>query len=183
MIKIITLFGPSSSGKDTLAKILAKRPDINEIVSCTTRPKRDYEKEGIDYYFLSVEDFTKKVLNGSMLEATEFRQWFYGTPIEALKEDKINIGVFNKQGIECLLSDNRLEVIPIYIACEDKKRLMRSLERESNPDCEEICRRFLADKQDFETIDFNYITFYNGTADPSLIEPFLVNHGILSKID
>ena len=74
MIKVITLFGPSSSGKDTLAKILAKRPDVNEIVSCTTRPKRDYEKEGIDYYFLSVEDFTKKVLNGSMLEATEFRQ-------------------------------------------------------------------------------------------------------------
>lgn len=184
MIKIIALFGPSSSGKDTLAKTLSARSDVNEIISCTTRPKREYEKEGIDYYFLTDEEFGKKVLNGTMLEATSFRNWFYGTPLESLKENKINIGVFNKQGIECLLSDNRLEVIPIYIACEDKKRLMRSLEREMNPDCEEICRRFLADKQDFEEIDFNYITFYNGSnSGPWCIEPFLIDHGILSKID
>ena len=166
MIKIIAFFGPSSSGKDTLAKILSKRSDVNEIISCTTRPKRDYEKEGIDYYFISTAEFGEKVINGTMLEATSFRDWFYGTPLESLKEDKINIGVFNKQGIECLLSDNRLEIIPVYIACEDKKRLMRSLERETNPDCEEICRRFLADKKDFESIDFEYLTFYNGTTDP-----------------
>ena len=166
MIKVIAFFGPSSSEKDTLAKILSKRSDVNEIISCTTRPKRDYEKEGIDYYFISTAEFGEKVINGTMLEATSFRDWFYGTPLESLKEDKINIGVFNKQGIECLLSDNRLEIIPVYIACEDKKRLMRSLERETNPDCEEICRRFLADKKDFESIDFEYLTFYNGTTDP-----------------
>ena len=166
MIKIIAFFGPSSSEKDTLAKILSKRSDVNEIISCTTRPKRDYEKEGIDYYFISTAEFGEKVINGTMLEATSFRDWFYGTPLESLKEDKINIGVFNKQGIECLLSDNRLEIIPVYIACEDKKRLMCSLERETNPDCEEICRRFLADKKDFESIDFEYLTFYNGTTDP-----------------
>ena len=158
MIKVIAFFGPSSSEKDTLAKILSKRSDVNEIISCTTRPKRDYEKEGIDYYFISTAEFGEKVINGTMLEATSFRDWFYGTPLESLKEDKINIGVFNKQGIECLLSDNRLEIIPVYIACEDKKRLMRSLERETNPDCEEICRRFLADKKDFESIDFEYLT-------------------------
>lgn len=183
MIKVIAFFGPSSSEKDTLAKILSKRSDVNEIISCTTRPKRDYEKEGIDYYFISTAEFGEKVINGTMLEATSFRDWFYGTPLESLKEDKINIGVFNKQGIECLLSDNRLEIIPVYIACEDKKRLMRSLERETNPDCEEICRRFLADKKDFESIDFEYLTFYNGTTDPWLIEPFLIDHGVLSKIN
>ena len=98
--KIIALFGPSGSGKDTLAKILAERKDINEIVSCTTRPMRDYEKDGVDYHFLTNEDFAKKVLDGSMLEATSFRDWFYGTPIDSLKEDKINVGVFNIQGID-----------------------------------------------------------------------------------
>ncbi len=72
-IKIIALFGQSASGKDTLAKILAKQDNVFEIVSCTTRPMRDYEKDGVDYYFLTTEDFTKKVLNGSMLEATSFR--------------------------------------------------------------------------------------------------------------
>lgn len=184
MIKIIAFFGPSSSGKDTLTKILAERSDINEIISCTTRPMRDYEKDGIDYHFLTTEEFSEKVLNGTMLEATSFRDWFYGTPLESLDENKINVGVFNKQGIECLLSDNRLEVIPIYVACEDKKRLIRSLERENNPDCEEICRRFLADQQDFEEIDFDYLTFYNGSKNNlSWLESFLIDHGVLTKLD
>lgn len=74
-IKIIALFGPSGSGKDTLAKYLVSNisADIHEIVSCTTRPMRDYEQDGIDYHFLTNEQFTEKVLNGSMLEATSFR--------------------------------------------------------------------------------------------------------------
>lgn len=181
--KLIALFGPSASGKDTLAKELLKRNDVSEIVSCTTRPMRDYEKDGVDYHFMNEEEFGKKVLDGTMLEATTFRGWFYGTPLDSLKEDKINVGVFNKQGIECLLDDNRLEVTPIYIACEDKIRLLRSLEREVNPDCEEICRRFMTDKQDFEVIDFDYLTYYNGAkVDANCFEPFLIDHGVLSRI-
>ena len=162
-IKIIALFGPSGSGKDTLAKYLINNvSNTHAIISCTTRPKRDYEKESIDYYFLDNDTFAKKVLNGTMLEATSFRNWFYGTPIESLDQNKINIGVFNIQGIECLLQDNRLDIIPVYIACEDKIRLQRCLLREGNPDCEEICRRFLTDLKDFENIPFEYITHYNG---------------------
>ena len=185
-IKIIALFGPSGSGKDTLAKYLVSNisADIHEIVSCTTRPMRDYEQDGIDYHFLTNEQFTEKVLNGSMLEATSFRNWFYGTPIETLNENKINVGVFNIQGIDCLLKDDRLDVYPIYIACEDKLRLQRSLNRETNPNCEEICRRFLTDIKDFENIPFEYYTHYNGAkVDPSWIIPDLIKLGILSKND
>ena len=162
MTKILAFFGESAAGKDTLAKVLAERDEFHAVVSCTTRPKRDYEQDGVDYHFLTTEEFTKKVLDGTMLEATEFRNWFYGTPIESLKADKINVGVFNISGIECLLKDSRLEVIPVYIACEDKTRLLRSLNRETTPDCEEICRRFLTDKKDFEDIPFEYYTHYNG---------------------
>ena len=183
-IRVIALFGQSASGKDTLAKILAKQDNISEIVSCTTRPMRDYEREGVDYHFLTNEQFAEKVLDGSMLEATSFRNWFYGTPIDSLKEDKINVGVFNIQGIECLLKDDRLEVYPVYIACEDKLRLQRSLNRESNPDCEEICRRFLTDKQDFDDIPFEYYTHYNGAkVDPDWIVSDLSQLGILSNLD
>ena len=81
--KVIALFGKSGAGKDTIQKwIVSNIPDINGIISCTTRPKRDYEEEGKDYFFLTNEDFAEKVLDGSMLEATEFRDWFYGTPIK-----------------------------------------------------------------------------------------------------
>jgi guanylate kinase len=112
-------------------------------------------------------EFTQKVLNGSMLEATEFRDWFYGTSIDELDVEKINVGVFNIAGIEALLADSRLEVIPVLVYAEDRIRLYRALMRERDPDCEEICRRFFADQKDFESIDFNYLIWENnGDATP-----------------
>ena len=181
-IKVIALFGPSASGKDTLLKEVINNADVHEVISCTTRPPRDYEKDGVNYHFLSNEKFAEKVLDGSMLEATSFRGWFYGTPLESLDKDKINIAVFNIQGIECLLKDNRIDLYPIYIACEDKLRLLRSLEREKNPDCEEICRRFLTDAKDFESIDFEYYTYYNGyNIKPGVFTQYLSDHGLLKQ--
>lgn len=163
--KIIALFGKSSAGKDTIQKWLVQHMDnAHEIISCTTRPPRDYENDGIDYHFLSIDKFGEKVLNHTMLEATSFRDWFYGTPIESLDKDKINIGVFNIEGIKCLVEDNRLEVYPVLIDAPDKVRLLRSLNREEKPDCLEICRRFLADEKDFSEIDdlpFNFRGYIN----------------------
>lgn len=159
--KILALFGKSGAGKDTIQKWLTTNYNMNGIISCTTRPPRDYERDGIHYHFLSNEEFAQKVLNMSMLEATVFNDWCYGTPIESLKEDKINVGVFNIQGIECLLQDNRLDILPIFIDCSDKKRLLRNIKREKVPNCLEICRRFITDEKDFSDINFDYITFDN----------------------
>ncbi len=73
MYKIIVLFGKSASGKDTILKwILNNIENTSGIVSYTTRPPRDYEVDGKDYYFISNEEFTEKVLNKEMLEATCF---------------------------------------------------------------------------------------------------------------
>ena len=167
-IKIVALFGKSGAGKDTIQRqIMDKVNGVKGIVSCTTRPPRDNETDGIDYHFLSNMEFTQKVLNGSMLEATEFRDWFYGTSIDELDTEKINVGVFNIAGIEALLEDSRLEVIPVLVYAEDRIRLYRALMRERDPDCEEICRRFFADQKDFESIDFNYLIWENnGEASP-----------------
>lgn len=163
-IKILALFGKSASGKDSIQKwIVSNYPRLtNKIVSCTTRPPRSGEQDGVDYFFLSDEEFAKKVLDGSMLEATSFREWFYGTALDQLDPDKINIGVFNLTGVECILDDPRLDVVPVWIHASDKTRLRRSLEREDNPDCKEICRRFLADEKDFdEADDFDYFGWIN----------------------
>ena len=161
--KIIALFGKSGVGKDTLQKYLIKKiPNSQGIVSCTTRPKRDYEQDGKDYHFLTDGQFAIDVSNCNMLEATSFRGWFYGTRIDALDKNKINIGIFNLEGMKCLLEDNRLEILPIHIIVPDKIRLMRSLSREKNPDCKEICRRFLSDEKDFEEgLDFFSLIYDN----------------------
>jgi guanylate kinase len=153
--KIVALCGKAGAGKDTiLNKLCEENKSFNKIISCTTRPSRDYEKNGIDYYFLSNEQFLQKVASGEMLEASEFRGWFYGTSIESLKEDYINIGVFNPEGILNLIEtsatiNTQINILPIEIFSSDKERLIRQLNREKNPNCEEICRRFQTDNKDF----------------------------------
>ena len=74
MFKIIALIGEAGSGKDSVMQnILKKRPlAFNEIISCTTRPMREGEAEGVNYFYLTPEEFASKVLNGEMLEATSF---------------------------------------------------------------------------------------------------------------
>lgn len=161
-IKVIALFGKSGAGKDTIQNMLIEQNNnMHKIVSCTTRPPREYEVDGVDYYFLTEEDFTIKIIAGDMLEHTIFRNWFYGTPIDSLDPNKTNIGVFNITGIRTMLEDPRLEVHPVYVQVSDKTRLMRALNREEAPDCYEICRRFLTDEEDFQDIDFPYTVFNN----------------------
>lgn len=158
---ILALFGKSGSGKDTIRnKLLELYPDTYQrLVAYTTRPPRIGEVDGQDYYFISPDEFGRLVLNYSMLEATCFQSaegnWFYGTNINSLSLDKINIGVFNPAAIEILLDDDRLHVIPILIKASDKVKLLRQLNREQYPNCEEVCRRFLADQKDFYDVSFD----------------------------
>lgn len=169
--KIIALCGKAGSGKDTLMqKTLESYPDkFNEIISCTTRPSRENEINGKNYHFLSVQEFTKRLLNGDLIEATEFNNWHYGTLLSSLSKDKINIGVFNLDSIICLQDNSNIDLTTIYITCSDKTRLIRQLAREQNPDVAEIIRRYNSDEKDFkfmkeeihEYLLFNNENFFN----------------------
>ena len=165
-IKLIALFGESGAGKDTILQLIcAEDPHLfYRVVTCTTRPKRDGEIEGVDYYFVSDEEFAAMAYEEKLVEAMEFNGWFYGTPITSLIEDKINVGVFSPEGIGCLLDtadEYDITVLPIYVSCLDKVRLIRVLNREEDPDVEEIIRRYQTDKTDFSHIFFSYLTVYN----------------------
>ena len=153
---IVCLVGKSAAGKDSIAYLLSRQPGWHSVVSCTTRPKRDYEINGTHYYFLTNEEFAQKVVNGDMLEATYFNDWHYGTMKSDLI-DGINVGVWNPEGYDCLREtvkfDKDVKLMAYYIQCEDKTRLLRSLNREKHPDVHEIVRRFQADEEDFEWLD------------------------------
>ena len=150
-IKVIALYGKAGAGKDALLQTTMKLagPELNEIISCTTRPPRQGEVNHVNYHFVTLEEFTQMVLNGDMLEATEFRAWWYGTPLLSLDPDKVNIGVFNPAGMVAIKEDPRLDVIPVKVEASDKVRLMRQLNREDNPDVTEIIRRYQTDEKDF----------------------------------
>lgn len=163
--KIFALIGEAGSGKDTvLKKILEKEPLLfNEIISCTTRPPREGEVNGVNYYFHSEESFTDMTLAGEMFEVAEFNGWFYGTGYETLRSDVINIGVFNPTGIESMLNMPDVDLTVFYIYARDKIRLLRQLNREDDPDCMEIMRRYRTDLFDFEILNFEHIHLINET--------------------
>ena len=169
MYKIVTISGKAGAGKDTILQSLLKAlqedpngPQVHEIISCTTRPPREGEVDGKNYYFLTHEEFVKRVDEDRMLEATIFNDWCYGTCIDYLREDIVNIGVFNPTGVDSLMDDYEVEVFPILVEASDKTRFIRQLNRENNPNVKEIIRRYFADEEDFDDytlkdIGFKYI--------------------------
>lgn len=157
MYKIIALMGKAGSGKDTmLHQLVEANPDFHEIISCTTRPQREGEVHGVNYFYLTPEQFGDKILHNEMLEATCFNDWFYGTSYESLRSDIINVGVFSPTGIESLLAHKDVEVEVFYIEASAKTRLIRQLNRENNPNVDEIIRRYKADEEDFFELNFSY---------------------------
>jgi len=154
---LVAILGKAGSGKDSLIAEICRTPkfDFNKIIPYTTRPKRDYEKEGNPYHFVTNEEFAELVLNGEMIEATIFNNWAYGTTKSSLSGD-INIGAYNPEAYDCLsIPPEGITILPYYIVCDDKLRMLRQLNREEEPNVHEIARRFLADDEDFVEIEAN----------------------------
>lgn len=162
MYNLVCLIGESGSGKDTVLKKVLEgckthNLKFNKVVGCTTRPMRENEVDGINYHYLTIDQFSDKVINGDMIEATNFNDWFYGTEMSALKDDKVNIGIFNPQSIyDIIETTGNIKLWVYYIEASGKTRLLRQLNREKNPDVEEILRRYHADEDDFYILDFSY---------------------------
>ena len=152
-IKVIACVGKSGAGKDYCMHHIAEENDYHIIVSSTTRPKRDYEIDGIDYHFITEKEFAA----ARFLETASFNGWHYGTRYEDLDPDRINIGVFNPTGLKSLAAQEDVELTIIYVQASDKTRLLRQLNREENPNVHEIVRRFYTDEADFED-DKSFIT-------------------------
>lgn len=155
-IKLVALFGPAGSGKDYLLKKVANAGELNKIVLSTTRPPRFGEIYGVDYWFMTNEQFLQEEKQGLIPDKVVFNNWYYGTSIHTLSDEKVNIGAFSIAAIKKLIDIESISVFPVFVYASDKKRLIRQLEREESPDIDEIIRRFYADAKDFEKIPFDY---------------------------
>ena len=86
MINFITISAPSGSGKTTLCKALQiVEPEIEWSISYTTRQKRSIEEDGIDYFFISEENFEKLIIKGHFVEWQNVHGFYYGTSVSSLK--------------------------------------------------------------------------------------------------
>jgi guanylate kinase len=147
--KLIALCGKSAVGKDTILNEVVGDDDKSEffhkIVSVTTRPKRKTEVDGVDYYFVDDSD----IPNLRLLELEHFNGWAYGTMQAELEEDRINLGIFTPRGIAQLAATGLVELTVVIIESDADIRLSRSLLRSFGEQVLEMCRRNIADAEDF----------------------------------
>lgn len=161
MGRIYCIMGKSSSGKDTIYKKLAEDADlpIKTLVPYTTRPMRDGETDGVEYYFCDEDKLAELEAAGKVIELRAYNTvhgvWKYFTVNDHQMADETKdyllIGTLEAYlKLRSYFGAGR--VIPIYIEVEDGLRLQRAIERERKqeaPGYEEMCRRFLADAADF----------------------------------
>ena len=153
--------GKSASGKDKIYSRLAGNKELNlqKLILYTTRPVRDGEKNGREYYFVDDEKLKEMRRSGCLIEAREYHTvhgiWTYFTAddgqVDLTKADYLGIGTL-ESFLKLKHYYGEEKVIPIYIQVENGERLTRALEREKaqdQPKYAEMCRRFLADEEDF----------------------------------
>ena len=167
MGKLFILVGESASGKDFLmSQILLDCPHIKKLTSYTTRPKRKEEKDGREYFFVTDSFFEEKKREGKIIEERidERKEgtWRYGTIDENINfVGRSYIAIKDPAGAQKLREYyGRENVVVILVKVEDGLRLMRAVTREMGqpvPNYEELCRRFLKDKKDFEFIEPDFV--------------------------
>lgn len=161
MGKLFVLMGKSSTGKDTIYKELLKddRISLKEVVIYTTRPIREGEIDGREYHFVDEKTRDELVQSGKVIERRDYNTvhgvWSYFTvddgQFELHKQDYMVIATLEAYN-EFIRFFGKDAVQPIYVEVEDGERLTRALEREKkqkSPKYAELCRRFLADNEDF----------------------------------
>ena len=161
--QLIVISAPSGAGKDTVVKELMKR-DSNNLwvsVSATSRSPREGEKEGIDYYYLSKEEFEKKIEEGFFLEYTNYAGNYYGTPKKYIKE-KLDEGIDVILIIEIEGASNIKKLVPeaifIFIMPPSLKELVRRLKNRGTETNEKIMKRFhVAYKEVNDVSKYNYV--------------------------
>lgn len=160
MGKIFYILGKSASGKDTIYKKLCNDKELNlkSVVLYTTRPIRDGEIDKVTYNFVTEKEYEAIKESGSIIEERSYDTihglWRYFTAVDSdfsLDNNYIMIGVLSSYvSINKYFGNDK--VIPIYIEVDDGIRLERALKRERKPENRkyaEMCRRFLADSEDF----------------------------------
>ncbi len=155
------MMGKSASGKDTIYEEVLRREELklHPYITYTTRPIRRKEEDGVQYYFVTEEKLRRMQEAGKVIELRSYDTvqgiWYYFTA----DSEAVDLKHSSYLGLGTLQSYEKIRdyygtdaVVPLYIETRDDLRLERALKRERKqvkPDYSEMCRRFLADQEDF----------------------------------
>ena len=144
---LIVVSGPSGAGKDTICqKLIKENSNIWMSVSMTTRKPRPLEKDGVDYFFVSSEEFENKINDNTFLEYASYNDNYYGTPKDKV-EEKLNEGKDVILVIDINGAINIKKIIPsalfIFIMPPDMETLKNRLIGRKTESKDKIVQRFI----------------------------------------
>ena len=182
---IIAVSSPSGGGKTTIVKkILERYPEIVFSISATTRPKRENEVEKLEYFFISEEEFKKKISKGEFVEWEKFYDYYYGT-FKKYIEDNINEGKPVLLEIDVKGALTIKKIYPgshlIYIMPPSYEELVKRLKNRKTETEEDLNKRIKRAKMELSQKDkFDYI-IVNENLNKAISEALILINNILSK--
>lgn len=147
---MIILCGASASGKTEVAKYLQKEFNIKKAVTNTTRNMRINEVDGVDYYFLTKEEFFKLRDNDLMVEYTKYNGNYYGCSKKEVRDDKVVI--LEPSGVNSFLKLNDPHIVIFYLETSKDIRKQRMISRGDDIDC--VNKRLELDDHHFDKNNF-----------------------------
>lgn len=153
---MIIILGESGSGKTTLQKYICDHTDMGRVVSCTTRPIRNGEENGIDYYFLNDDEYAKLEERGLFVEKAEYNSWKYAIDVEQINDNKI--AVLTPHGLRMVkkyIEEHNLDIkiTSIYLKVDKISRFIKLLKRDGEEGIWESIRRIMSDTGQFDGIE------------------------------
>lgn len=175
--KFVIISGPAGSGKGTVLKELFILNDYKYSVSATTRTPRDGEAEGVNYYFISREDFAEKISEGDMLEYVEYAGNYYGTPKEPVeKMIKAGYNVVLEIEVEGAMNVKKQfpQAIMIFIIPPNYSELEKRLKGRATESEEVIKNRLEISKREINcAVKYDYLVINN--TDKQKETAFIIN--------
>ena len=159
--RIIAISAPSGSGKTTIVRrILKDIPELVFSVSATTRKRRKEEKEGSDYYFITENEFKKKIDNNEFIEWEKFYDYYYGT-YKKVVDNAVSDGktVILEVDVKGALSLKKIypDAVLIYIVPPSFDELVNRLVKRKTEDRADLQKRIDRAKMELELKDkFDY---------------------------
>ena len=160
---LIIISGTTCAGKGTVIKqLLANHNDIDLSISYTSRPKRESEVDGVDYYFVTAKEFEKKIKNDEFLEYAKVQYGaYYGTPkaevIKKLETGKDVILEIDVQGAK-QIKEKYPETILIFIMAPSMEEVKRRIKMRGDENNEQIVSRFRVAYQEINQVaNYNYV--------------------------
>lgn len=142
---MLILIGPSASGKTEVANLLVKTKNFKKIVTCTTRPIRVGEINGVSYHFLTTEEFQKMKDNDEFVETASYSSYCYGTRKVDVANDKLVI--LEPNGFRTFKRVMKDQILSVFLETSEEVRINRMKLRQDKP--ENIAARITNDRLTF----------------------------------